>query len=496
MADENDKQKEPDYKMSPDTEAGLKKALGAGGVLGDSADALFGGIKSAAESTGRVEQLKQKQAETLAKGELGASRAFADTSAKQFEAMKAARGEMPKRDIEEHTMQGLIGLGALLPMAGAMLGNKGLASGTGAMQAMAGLFTGYKEGNKERIAFEQKRYDDQMKQWENHARQLESDFRNAIEIAKTNMQAGHDAAKLAAVKAGAPMIAAMVDQQGALKTLEVIEKTITQTMSYDAAIKKSNILQQQQNIQSVGPFGATSITEQSPEKAAETKNWLSSIKLDASERNKLDNAKLMRDESEKVATMIAKDPDAVGLLATMAQKAEPIFGSFRDMSQFDTAVSNQLTEYAKENPNDRELAQRAAVMSKMLQSLSLKDAAATGRPTVFLERMTGGWYKQSYGPDTLIDIIRERANESDQLLKNYKLDVSRNRPEVNEERYPLLSKGTNALIQRYGKKEESSGIPSYTDQNVINKDLKEKGYQKGQKVKVNFNGEVKTWEVD
>jgi hypothetical protein len=244
MADENDKQKEPDYKMSPDTEAGLKKALSSGGVLGDSADALFGGIKSAAESTGRVEQLKQKQAEKLAQGESSASRAFADTTAKQFEAMKAARGEMPKRDIEEHTMQGLLGLGALLPMAGAMLGNKGLASGTGAMQAMAGLFKGYQEGNKERIAFEQKRYDDQMKQWENHARQLESDFRNAVEIAKTNMQAGHDAAKLAAIKAGAPMIAAMVDQQGALKTLEVIEKTVTQTMSYDAAIKKAKILQE------------------------------------------------------------------------------------------------------------------------------------------------------------------------------------------------------------------------------------------------------------
>jgi hypothetical protein len=243
MADENEKQKEPDYKMSPDTEAGLKKALGAGGVLGDSADALFGGIKSAAESTGRVEQIKQKQAEALAGGELNASRAFADTAAKQFEAMKAARGEMPKRDIEEHTMQGLIGLGALLPMAGAMLGNKGLASGTGAMQAMAGLFNGYREGNKERIAFEQKRYDDQMKQWETHARQLESDFRNAIEISKTNLQAGHDAAKLAAVKAGAPMIAAMVDQQGALKTLEVIEKTVSQTMAYDNAIKKAQMLQ-------------------------------------------------------------------------------------------------------------------------------------------------------------------------------------------------------------------------------------------------------------
>jgi hypothetical protein len=40
------------------------------------------------------------------------------------------------------------------------------------------------------------------------ARQLEADFRNAIEVSRANMQAGHDAAKLAAVKAGAPIVAA------------------------------------------------------------------------------------------------------------------------------------------------------------------------------------------------------------------------------------------------------------------------------------------------
>jgi hypothetical protein len=236
-------QKEPDYKMSPEAETTLKKTLTSSGVLGDSADALFGGIKGLAESTGKVKQLEQQQAETLAKGQAAASRSFADTTAQQFEAMKAARGEMPKRDIEEHTMQGLLGLGALLPMAGAMLGNKGLASGTGAMQAMAGLFNGYKEGNKERIAFEQKRYDDQMKQWENHARQLESDFRNAIEVAKTNLQAGTDAAKYAAMKQGAPMVKAMIDNMGLLKSYEVLEKTISQTMAYDNAIKKAQILQ-------------------------------------------------------------------------------------------------------------------------------------------------------------------------------------------------------------------------------------------------------------
>jgi phage shock protein A len=58
---------------------------------------MFGPIKSLAESTGRIEQIKQKQAEAQASADVNASRSFADTAAKQFEAMKTARGEMPQR---------------------------------------------------------------------------------------------------------------------------------------------------------------------------------------------------------------------------------------------------------------------------------------------------------------------------------------------------------------------------------------------------------------
>jgi hypothetical protein len=169
---------------------------------------------------------------------------------------------------------------------------------------------------------------------------------------------------------------------------------------------------------------------------------------------------LRDDEAENVAKIIAQNQDAVGLIADMARKAEPMFGTFRDMSQFDTAVSNELTKVGQESPEKRDLAQRAAVINKMLQSLSLKDAAATGRPTVFLERMIGGWYSQKYGTDTLIDIIRERARESDSVLSNYKLDIERNKKEINEQKYPLLSKGTNALMRQYGAKTTTEAAPA------------------------------------
>ena len=55
-----DQQNQAPVSMSPDVEKGLKEALGSSGALGDSTASMFGPIKSLAESTGRIEQIKQK----------------------------------------------------------------------------------------------------------------------------------------------------------------------------------------------------------------------------------------------------------------------------------------------------------------------------------------------------------------------------------------------------------------------------------------------------
>jgi len=116
---------------------------------------------------------------------------------------------------------------------------------------------------------------------------------------------------LAAVKAGAPMIAAMVDQQGALKTLEVIEKTITQTMSYDAAIKKSQILQQ----------GRVDVArEKELEKIKGQTQQLTGIigedinKLGAPEIKQASNVAQASKEIKEFSELIRQNPWAVGVI--------------------------------------------------------------------------------------------------------------------------------------------------------------------------------------
>jgi hypothetical protein len=339
-----------------------------------------------------------------------------------------------------------------------LFGGKGQMSGIGALQAMDGVLKGYQTGNQQRIEFEKTKFEKELQNFKMHQDQIQKAFDRAIEGAKVNLTAATARLDSDLAALDAKNVQALVKRDGIVggqtgyhNLIDPIAKELAKNLPSVMSIGGGT---------PAGPYAATALTEQPPENQAETRQWLASSKLSAGQITQLDSTKRMRDEAETVAKEIAKDPDAVGLIANMIKKATPVFGAFKDMSQLDTAVSNELASYVKDNPENRNLAQRASVISKMLQALSLKDAAATGRPTVFLERMIGGWYNQGYDPVTLIDIIRERAKESDSVLSNYKLDVARNREEVNAQKYPLLSSGTNALMKQYGAKPSTEAAPS------------------------------------
>jgi len=120
----------------------------------------------------------------------------------------------PKREIEPQTKEGMMGLAALLPVAGAFFGGKGLTSATGAMQAMTGLVKGYQEGNQNRIAFEQKKYDDAMKEFDRHQQQIKTAFDMAIKKAQVDQNAAKAELKVELVKLNSPLLAQMVETSG------------------------------------------------------------------------------------------------------------------------------------------------------------------------------------------------------------------------------------------------------------------------------------------
>jgi hypothetical protein len=156
-------------------------------------------------------ELEQKTAREAAGAtkKAAAARTFYDTQKQEFKKYDTLP-ERPKDTITQDTQQGLQGLAMLLPVAGMFLGAVGNTSGVNAMNAMTGILKGYKEGNDQRIAFETKKYESAIKEWEANYKKAKEGIDRAIEIAKTNYQAGVAEAEAAARKIGSVELAAMV----------------------------------------------------------------------------------------------------------------------------------------------------------------------------------------------------------------------------------------------------------------------------------------------
>ena len=137
----------------------------------------------------------------------------------------------PKRQIEKDTVEGMVGLGALLPVAGAFFGGKGLTSATGALNAMAGLVKGYQEGNKQRIDFEQKKYDDSIKEFERHQNQIKQAFEVAIKKAQINQTAAQAELEIKLAEYDAKLLQAEVKKNGIVKPYNDFIETQKNTMN-------------------------------------------------------------------------------------------------------------------------------------------------------------------------------------------------------------------------------------------------------------------------
>lgn len=205
------------------------------------------------EERKKAQEAQKSIIETQSKMEGEALRQQSDLAQKQANEMsgiissygKQLMAPAPKREIDPQTKEGMMGLAALLPVAGAFFGGKGLTSATGAMQAMTGLVRGYQEGNKERIAFEQKKYDDAMKEFDRHQKQIREAFDLAIKGAQVNQTAAQAKLKMDLHAFNAPMLAELVEKQGIVKTSEdninMYNNFLKQRMSYDEKIRAAEL---------------------------------------------------------------------------------------------------------------------------------------------------------------------------------------------------------------------------------------------------------------
>jgi hypothetical protein len=85
------------------------------------------------------------------------------------------------------TFQGLASLGMMMMAVGSMGGKKGLTSATGAMNAIAGMATGYQQGRKEEFDRQKAIFDENFRIMKENQAQIEKEFQYALKYAKTDL---------------------------------------------------------------------------------------------------------------------------------------------------------------------------------------------------------------------------------------------------------------------------------------------------------------------
>jgi hypothetical protein len=265
----------------------------------------------------KSDEESQKAKETYAKeaGEIGVQKAeIKARPAQQFASQYAniskkyepeLMAKAPEFKVDQSTASGIASMAALLPLAGALFGGKGQMSGIGALQAMDGVLKGYQTGNQQRIEFEKTKFEKELQNFKMHQDQIQKAFDRAIEGAKVNLTGAQAGLERDLAGLDAKNLLAIVKRDGVVSGLNQFQNFV------DPVAKE--LAKNLPSVMSIGggtpagPYAATALTEQPPEKQAETRQWLASSKLSAGQITQLDSAKRMRDEAETVAKEIAKD---------------------------------------------------------------------------------------------------------------------------------------------------------------------------------------------
>lgn len=118
------------------------------------------------------------------------------------------------------TADGIKNLAMLLPIAGMMMGGAGQLSGIGAMKAMSGVLEGHKQGNQDRIALEQKNFEQQMQNWKLHQEQIKGAFERALQRAKISASSAQSGLQIDLAKLDAQLLLADVKKNGIIDPLK------------------------------------------------------------------------------------------------------------------------------------------------------------------------------------------------------------------------------------------------------------------------------------
>lgn len=151
----------------------------------------------------------------LARGEREARETYAQQHRAELERYRAKRVELPDFLPTQENAMSLGTLFGLVGVAGTLMGGKGQQSAIGAMNAMSGMMAGWRQGRTDLYNRERQKYEQEMRRVQEQNAVLQRDFQDALNVMKTDLDAGIARAREAAARHGVSIAGAAAARQGA-----------------------------------------------------------------------------------------------------------------------------------------------------------------------------------------------------------------------------------------------------------------------------------------
>jgi hypothetical protein len=184
----------------------------------------------ARENVGKAEigieraKREEKTAELASQADLEKEFAERRKNMPELGALKEGREKLRGMEFvpTKDTVQDIAGLFSLIGVIGMAVGGGGRMASQQAMGAMNGMMEGYRKGRSDLFKKQQIEFDKNFKAMQTAVNSLRDDYAEALEIEKTDKEAGRIARAMALNKAGSPVLKAMEDRQGSVSVMNTI----------------------------------------------------------------------------------------------------------------------------------------------------------------------------------------------------------------------------------------------------------------------------------
>jgi len=170
---------------------------------------------------------QQEQKEIKSTGELSAQMRFGQQqeAAMQGYQEKIEKEPLPAFIPSKDTAQDIAGLFGVISVISMLVGGGGRMSGQLALGNMNGMMEGYRKGRKDLYEKERSEFDKNFKSMIQKHAEFRQEMEDAVKLAATNKEEGFRAAEMAAVKAGSPIVQAMLRRGRLIESRDLVKES-------------------------------------------------------------------------------------------------------------------------------------------------------------------------------------------------------------------------------------------------------------------------------